>query len=125
MSREVQVRFYESRGVKFPPATHLVLMVNGAREHAEAVREEVAGVLATLGLRLSAAKTSVVHVDEGFDFLGWRIQRRRQRGTGQRFLYCPPPRRLGLRLWSGVRQSGDDRAGGGGRRGRRPGAARR
>src|SRR3954449_294023 len=58
-------------------ADDFVVMVHGAREHAEAIREEVAAVLATLGLRLSAAKTQVVHLDEGFDFLGWRIQRRR------------------------------------------------
>ena len=53
MSREVQVRFCESRGVRFPPATHLVVMVSGHAGHAEALREEVAGVLAPIGLRLS------------------------------------------------------------------------
>jgi RNA-directed DNA polymerase len=63
-------------------ADDFVVMVNGAREHTEAIREEVAAVLATLGLRLSDAKSSVVHLDEGFDFLGWRIQRLRKRGTG-------------------------------------------
>jgi RNA-directed DNA polymerase len=31
----------------------------------------VAGVLAPIGLRLSEAKTSVCHIDEGFDFLGY------------------------------------------------------
>jgi hypothetical protein len=70
MSREVQVRFCESRGVRFPPATHLVLMVSGDRHHAESLREEVAAVLASLGLRLAPEKTRVVHIQEGFDFLG-------------------------------------------------------
>ncbi|WP_306306707.1 group II intron reverse transcriptase/maturase [Nocardia testacea] len=51
-------------------ADDFVLMVSGDRRHAEALREEVAGVLAPLGLRLAPEKTRVVHVDEGFDFLG-------------------------------------------------------
>ncbi|MFF3140187.1 hypothetical protein ACFVRU_00245 [Streptomyces sp. NPDC057927] len=37
---------------------------------AEALREQVAEVLAPLGLRLSAEKTRVVHIDDGFKFLG-------------------------------------------------------
>jgi hypothetical protein len=46
-------------------------MVAGDRHHAEALREEVAAVLAPLGLRLSPEKTRVVHIDEGFGFLGY------------------------------------------------------
>jgi hypothetical protein len=69
MSREVHVRFCESRGVRFPPATLLVVMVAGTRAHAASLREEVAVVLAAMGLRLSEAKTRIVHLDEGFDFL--------------------------------------------------------
>ena len=57
-------------------ADDFVIMVHGSRAHAEALREEVARVLAPLGLRLSAAKTRVCHLDEGLDFLGFRIQRR-------------------------------------------------
>jgi RNA-directed DNA polymerase len=45
-------------------------MVSGTRQHAEALRAEAAAVLAPMGLRLSEAKTQVVHIDEGFDFLG-------------------------------------------------------
>jgi RNA-directed DNA polymerase len=45
-------------------------MVAGTKAHAEALREEVATVLAPMGLRLSEAKTKVCHIDEGFDFLG-------------------------------------------------------
>ena len=41
-------------------------MVSGDRRHAEALREEVAAVLAPLGLRLAPEKTRVVHIDEGF-----------------------------------------------------------
>ena len=62
-------------------ADDFVIMVRGTQAHADALWEEVAAVLAPLGLRLSEAKTRVCHLDEGFDFLGFRIQRRRKRGT--------------------------------------------
>ena len=93
MSREVHVRFYESRGVRFPPATHLVVMVSGQASHAEALREEVAAVLAPMGLRLSPEKTRVVHIDEGFDFLGFHIRRRRKRGTQKQCVYTTPSKK--------------------------------
>ena len=60
-----------------------VVMVHGERRHAEVLREEVADVLATLGLRLSLEKTRVVHIDEGFDFLGHNIRRQRKRRNVQ------------------------------------------
>lgn len=44
--------------------------MSGPAHRAEALREQVAEVLAPLGLRLSAEKTRVVHIDDGFDFLG-------------------------------------------------------
>jgi RNA-directed DNA polymerase len=47
-------------------------------------------VLAAMGLRLSEAKTRIVHLDEGFDFLGFRIQRHRKRGSTRRHLYTYP-----------------------------------
>ena len=78
-------------------------MVAGTREHAEALRAEVRQVLAPIGLRLSEAKTSVVHLDEGFDFLGWRIQRRRKRGTSQQFLYTYPSKKALLSVTARVR----------------------
>lgn len=34
-----------------------------------------------MGLHLSPDKTRIVHLDEGFDFLGFRILRRRKKGT--------------------------------------------
>ena len=46
-------------------------MVSGDRHHAGwELRQEVTAVLAPLGLRLAREKTRVVHIDEGFDFLG-------------------------------------------------------
>ena len=72
-------------------ADDLVVMVAGRRDDAEALRDEVAAVLAPMGLRLSDEKTGVRHIDEGFDFLGWRIQRRAWRGrTGRRAVYTYP-----------------------------------
>ena len=70
-----------------------VVMVHGERRHAEALREEVADVLATLGLRLSPEKTRVVHIDEGFDFLGHNIRRLRKRGTSKYYVYTKPSKK--------------------------------
>ena len=65
-------------------ADDFVVMVAGTRDDAEALWDEVGSVLAPMGLRLSEEKTRVCHIDEGFDFLGWRIQRRAWRGrTGK------------------------------------------
>lgn len=57
------------------------LTVAGSRDDAEALRDEIADVLSTMGLRLSQEKTLITHIDQGLDFLGWRIQRHRKRGT--------------------------------------------
>jgi RNA-directed DNA polymerase len=73
-------------------ADDFVVMVDGHRGHVEELREEISVVLSGIGLRLSAEKTSIVHIDEGFDFLGFRIQRRRKRGTSQRYIYTIPSR---------------------------------
>lgn len=56
-------------------ADDFVIIVTGEREHAERLREEVTAVIAPMGLRLSPAKTRVVHIDHGFDFLGFNIRR--------------------------------------------------
>ena len=63
------------------------MLVNGSGQDALALREDIAGVLAALGLRLSEAKTRVVHMSEGFSFLGFRIQWRRKRGTSKWYVY--------------------------------------
>jgi hypothetical protein len=46
----------------------------------------VAVVLSTVGLRLSEDKTMTVHVDEGFEFLGLRIQQT-TRGSNKAFVH--------------------------------------
>jgi hypothetical protein len=54
-------------------ADDFVICVAGNREHAEALVTETARVLRPIGLTLSEEKTRITHIDEGFDFLGWRI----------------------------------------------------
>ncbi|MCP2251264.1 group II intron reverse transcriptase/maturase [Lentzea aerocolonigenes] len=73
-------------------ADDFLVLVSGSREHAEQLREVVAEVLAPMGLCLSASKTMITHIDEGFDFLGWRIQRHRQKGSDRRYIYTYPSR---------------------------------
>ena len=68
-------------------------MVHGERRHAEALREEVTAVLAPMGLRLAPEKTRVVHLDEGFTFLGFDIRRMRKRGTQKHYVYTRPSRK--------------------------------
>ena len=67
--------------------------MSGTKADAEALREEIAGVLSTMGLRLSPEKTLITHIDEGLDFLGWRIQRHRKRGTNRYYVYTYPARK--------------------------------
>jgi RNA-directed DNA polymerase len=68
-------------------ADDFVVLVHGTRADAEILCGEVAQVLARLGLRLSPAKTRIAHLSDGFDFLGFRIQRKRKRGTSKRYVY--------------------------------------
>jgi len=74
-------------------ADDFVVMVAGTKVHAEGLRDEVAAVLSTVGLRLSEEKTMTVSIDEGFDFLGFRIQRQTKRGSHKRFVYTWPSRK--------------------------------
>jgi RNA-directed DNA polymerase len=69
------------------------LVISGTRAHAEALREEMAEVLSGMGLRLSPEKTLITHIDEGLDFLGWRIQRHRKRGTSKHYVYVYPAKK--------------------------------
>jgi RNA-directed DNA polymerase len=75
-------------------ADDFVVMVGGTRNDAEALWAEVAAVLCPIGLRLSEQKTKVCHIDEGFDFLGFRIQRRSWQGRpGKRAVYTYPSKK--------------------------------
>jgi RNA-directed DNA polymerase len=68
-------------------ADDFVILVHGTRDDAETLREDIARVLAPMGLKLSSAKTRVVHMSESFCFLGFRIQWRRKRGTSKWHVY--------------------------------------
>jgi RNA-directed DNA polymerase len=70
-----------------------VLLVKGERSDVEALRDEAAEVLAAVGLRLSEAKTVITHIDEGMDFLGWRIQRHQKPGTVKSYVYTYPSKK--------------------------------
>lgn len=74
-------------------ADDFVIMVYGTREHAQALWADVEKVLDSVGLRLAADKTHLVHIDEGFDFLGFRIQRHRQWGSDRRYVYSYPSKK--------------------------------
>ena len=65
-----------------------------AAASARALRAQVDRVLAPMGLRLSADKTRLTHIEEGFEFLGWRIQRRKKKGTsGTTRVYTYPSKK--------------------------------
>ncbi|HVB41417.1 MAG TPA: group II intron reverse transcriptase/maturase [Streptosporangiaceae bacterium] len=68
-------------------ADDFAVLVDSTGQDTEVLREETGGVLATLGLRFSQAKTAVVHLSDGFSFLGFRIQWRRKRGTAKWHVY--------------------------------------
>jgi RNA-directed DNA polymerase len=105
MSREVQVRFCESRGVRFPPATHHVAMCH-SREQAERVKADLAAWLEPRGLRFNEDKTRIVHVEDGFSFLGFDIRRRVDRQGSGKLLITPGKesvKRLRKRLSTDVR----------------------
>jgi len=52
-----------------------VVLCNGTKAEAHAMKQELGAFLSTMGLTLSEAKTKVTHITEGFDFLGYRVIR--------------------------------------------------
>ncbi|WP_409497454.1 group II intron reverse transcriptase/maturase, partial [Amycolatopsis sp. cmx-11-12] len=75
-------------------ADDFVILVHGPERLARALRDEVADLLQSIGLTLAVEKTRVVHIDEGFDFLGFRIQRRHKAGTlNKKIVYTYPSKK--------------------------------
>jgi RNA-directed DNA polymerase len=72
-------------------ADDFVILVAGERHHAQALIAQTETVLAPLGLALSQEKTSIAHIDEGIEFLGWRLQRQPGR-DGRPRVYTYPSR---------------------------------
>ena len=85
-------------------ADDFVVMIAGSQGDAEALWSEVSAVLDPVGLRLSEEKTRVCHIDEGFDFLGWHIQRRSRRGqAGKKAVYTYPSKQALASVMAKVR----------------------
>ena len=69
-----------------------VAIWNGNRNRAEEIKVEIQTFLRdTLKLRLSEEKTLITHVDDGFDFLGYRIQGAKRWSDGQWGLFSRVP----------------------------------
>jgi RNA-directed DNA polymerase len=86
-------------------ADDFVVLVKGTEAHAEALWEETAAALAPMGLRLSETKTRITHVDEGFDFLGFRIRRAPKRGSGKLYVYTYPSKQALASVKAKVRKA--------------------
>ena len=115
MSGDVHVRFCESRGVRLPPATHLVIICP-TRARAEEARRRVSDILAPLGLRLNPDKTRIACLTrgaDGFDFLGYHHHKVESfRWPGHWYLQRWPSKRAMASIRAKVRHATDRRFGG-------------
>ena len=87
MSGDVHVQFCERPGVRFPRATHLVILIDGYRRWRwleTTVYKRLLEELATLDVELNRDKTRRVDLAKGesFTFLGSRLQNSRGIGVG-------------------------------------------
>jgi RNA-directed DNA polymerase len=57
-------------------ADDFVVLCNGTKAESLAMKEELRGLLSTMGLTLSEEKTKVTHITEGLQFLGYWIIRK-------------------------------------------------
>jgi RNA-directed DNA polymerase len=64
----------EERGTAWVRYADDVVALCRSREETEQVLETIRETLSGLGLRLSVQKTRIVHMEEGFDYLGWHYQ---------------------------------------------------
>jgi len=65
-----------------------VAIWNGSRERADEIKAEITAFFADeLKLRLSEEKTLITHIDDGFDFLGYRIVGGKRWSDGQWCLF--------------------------------------
>jgi RNA-directed DNA polymerase len=77
---------------RLPVCRRLVLLVKGSGPTSSDARRGGNGPRDD-GLRLSPEKTTITHIDEGLDFLGWRIQRHRKPGTVKSYVYTYPSKK--------------------------------
>jgi RNA-directed DNA polymerase len=72
-------------------ADDFLVLTNGPKAEAEALKEEFGDFLQHLELTLSPEKTVITHVNDGFDVLGFHIQRRPKLSERERkVLYVTP-----------------------------------
>jgi RNA-directed DNA polymerase len=93
LQREKRIRRGQGNWKIIRYADDFALVAFGEKRHAESLREVVAAALAPLGLRLAPEKTRVVHINEGFEFLGFHIRRQRKRGTQKYYVYTKPSKK--------------------------------
>ena len=94
MRREFHVRFSEGPGVRFPRATHLVVLVDTHPHHRwlrTAVIKRLREELAKLDVEVNEEKTKVVDLEQGksFGFVGFQFQWIRGR-LGRMMVFNPP-----------------------------------
>lgn len=76
-------------------ADDFVVLVHGTKEDAEALKTEIAGLLARrLKMTLSAEKTHITRIDGGFVFLGFHIQSKTRSGGRRVVLTIPSKQNL-------------------------------
>jgi RNA-directed DNA polymerase len=71
----------------------LVLMVFGERHHAEAAAYGGVGRARPARTTAGTGEDPVVHIDEGFTFLGFDVRRMRKRGTSKHYVYTKPSKK--------------------------------
>ena len=77
-------------------ADDFLVLVAGTREQAEAIKQQTAEFMAEqMRLTLSPEKTAITHVNDGFDFLGWRVKRWHRPGRVPVAITFPSDRALG------------------------------
>lgn len=82
-----------------------VAIWNGRRERAEEIKAEIQTFLNdTLKLRLSEEKTLITHVDDGFDFLGYRIEGDKRWSDGKWCLFSRVPTKAIRRFREAVKE---------------------
>jgi RNA-directed DNA polymerase len=80
-------------------ADDFVVAWNGTKEGAEKLKAELSTFLRDhLGLELSAEKTHITHVTEGYDFLGFTVKRYSNRTRGRSDLIIRPSEKSVMKL---------------------------
>jgi RNA-directed DNA polymerase len=86
-------------------ADDFVVLVHGSRSDAEAIRAQLGQMLdSSLKMTLSAEKTHITHIDDGFIFLGFRIQRW-CRGDGRRVVLTIPAKDALARVMHKIKEA--------------------